>query len=285
MKMGMKWAVPVIVSILVIGLLYSSDTQTADAHSVCVVGLSGCNDNNPCTSDSCVAAPLLSHLPSITSGHCENTPRTGSCGDGNACTTDGTCSAGVCTGITTVANGTPCADGDACNGDETCQSGTCTAGTALDCDDGKECTTDTCDSQLGCENQDVPSGTTCGSLGEGVCDLQDRCDGSGSCIDEVAEVTVSCRAASNDCDVEEFCDGAGSCPADALEPAGTVCGIPADGVKLNCDGTGICVTTTVITCGLGTTLNPTTLECEANVCDPNVADDDDDDDEEDDDDD
>jgi len=174
-----KWATPVIVSILVIGLLYSVDTQTADAHSVCgIFSPSGsiCDDANVCTIDSCELS-------------------------------------------VTIVPGPP------------------------------------------------PSVT-----------FHDHCD-----FDSTG-VTVSCRAASNDCDVEEFCDGAGSCPADALEPAGTVCGIPADGVKLNCDGTGICVTTNVVTCGLGTTLNPTTLVCEANIC-VDVDDDDDEDDDEDEDDD
>jgi len=238
------WTVPVIVSILVIGLLYSVDTQTADAHDGCtIIGLSDTcvDDDNPCTTVSCESAftPSPFHL----GDHCKNTPITGTCDDANACTSSDVCSAGVC------------------------------VGDPKNCGDGNECTADNCNPQTGlCANPNSPNEATCGSLGDGVCDLQDRCDGSGSCIDEVAEVTVSCRAASNDCDVEEFCDGAGSCPADVLEPAGTVCGIPADGVKLNCDGTGICVLSSAITCGDGTELVDGV--CVANIC---VAVDDDDD--------
>jgi FtsP/CotA-like multicopper oxidase with cupredoxin domain len=46
----------------------------------------------------------------------------------------------------------PCDDGDLCNGGETCdaETGTCGAGAPLDCDDGKPCTVDSCDPELGC---------------------------------------------------------------------------------------------------------------------------------------
>ena len=42
--------------------------------------------------------------------------------------------------------------------------GTSTAGTPLNCDDGNDCTTDTCDAVLGCLHSPVPDGTSCGVL-------------------------------------------------------------------------------------------------------------------------
>lgn len=56
-----------------------------------------------------------------------------------------------------------CDDGQFCNGEETCDlgSGECQAGTAPDCDDGEECTVDSCDEEADmCVNDDsgCPSG-------------------------------------------------------------------------------------------------------------------------------
>ena len=47
---------------------------------------------------------------------------------------------------------TACSDGNVCNGVELCNviSGVCEPGPALDCDDSKLCTTDTCDPVTGC---------------------------------------------------------------------------------------------------------------------------------------
>ncbi len=69
----------------------------------------------------------------------------------------------------------------------------------------------------------------------GACDLQDTCDGAGTCVDNVAARNVKCRdkVPGNDCDVDDFCDGTSkSCP-DAFAPAGTSC---SDGNA--CTGTG-----------------------------------------------
>ncbi len=93
------------------------------------------------------------------------------CDDANLCTTD---SCDVPTGHCSsqaVADGTSCADANVCNGAETCAAGVCTAGTPLNCDDGNECTADTCDPLAGCQSTTLPDGTTCslGSCVGGVC--------------------------------------------------------------------------------------------------------------------
>jgi len=263
--MGMlgKWAIPVFASILVFGFSYPLDTQSADAHSVCNrFSPSACGDGNVCTTDKCD----FDFIPPATiHEHCSNIPNTKTCNDGNVCTSSDICSAGACVGGANVADGTSCADANACNGDETCQSGACTAGTQLNCNDDIECTDDICVPASGCVNDLTAIGTVCGSPGDGLCDLQDTCDGLGACINEVAQDTVSCRAAGNDCDAEEFCDGAGSCTADALEPEGTVCGdTVVVGVNQNCNDAGICVISSAIECGEGTELVDGV--CEANIC-------------------
>jgi cysteine-rich repeat protein len=81
---------------------------------VCVPGVSpNCDDHNPCTADPCVEPTGCTHPP---------TPAGSACSDSNACTV-----------------------GDACDG-----AGTCRSTGPLVCDDGKECTTDTCNTQSGC---------------------------------------------------------------------------------------------------------------------------------------
>jgi hypothetical protein len=68
----------------------------------------------------------------------------------------GHCADGTCTGAPLVCN-----DGNACNGVETCDPGTgCLAGTPPDCNDDDECTADTCEPTLGCQNTSEPTAYT-----------------------------------------------------------------------------------------------------------------------------
>lgn len=94
------------------GSLCNGD-ETCQA-GICTAGTPpNCDDNNPCTTDSC--DPQLG---------CQHTP---------------------------VANGTPCPNATVCDGAETCQSGTCTVGAPLTCDDGLFCNgVEACDAQNGC---------------------------------------------------------------------------------------------------------------------------------------
>jgi len=85
-----------------------------------------CNDNNPCTDDSCNPAT-----------GCEHVNNTAACNDGNACTDNDTCGGGVCAGT-----GIVCNDGNVCT-DDTCipASGCVYANNTSACDDGNACTT------------------------------------------------------------------------------------------------------------------------------------------------
>ena len=78
----------------------------------CVAGESlVCDDENPCTDDSCDSILGCQYAPD---------------------------------------NGNSCDDGNVCNGGETCSSGDCEAGEMLDCEDGNNCTEDICDPADGC---------------------------------------------------------------------------------------------------------------------------------------
>jgi len=81
-----------------------------------------------------------------------------SCGSGQ-------CVDGACVGVPTTGNvcddDSECIDGDVCDGVERCVAGRCRGGSAIDCDDGLDCSDDRCDEALGsCVS--IPSTSACG---------------------------------------------------------------------------------------------------------------------------
>ena len=92
-----------------------------------------CNDQNPCTADSCEENFCLHTL---IEGCCISDFQ---CDDGGICTTD-TCENSVCV---SMVNEKPCNDGDACTIMDTCEFGAC-GGVDLNCDDAQSCTLDAC---------------------------------------------------------------------------------------------------------------------------------------------
>jgi MYXO-CTERM domain-containing protein len=167
-----------------------------------------CDDGNACTeSDECNG-----------SGRCVGTQK-------DCSNLDGPCTLGTCDSVTgncvadEKADGTTCDDGDACTDPDTCQSGSCTSGATVDCDDGNECTAESCDSVNGCQYTDVAAGTTCGAAAA----CQDgttlapgsECDGSGTCS---ALPTVDCSpylcdsgACTSTCTDDDDCAGDAYC--------------------------------------------------------------------------
>jgi YVTN family beta-propeller protein/cysteine-rich repeat protein len=92
------------------------------------------------------------------------------CDDGN--TTDGDCCSSACE----LETGQSCDDGDACTTNDTCDSSpACVGGPPLDCDDGDLCTEDSCDSLLGCVNDDAPRGG-CREPGKSLLLIKDQSD-------------------------------------------------------------------------------------------------------------
>ena len=160
----------------------------ACANGVCASGGAlDCDDDNPCTVDTC--------HPAI---GCEYTAIEGSCDDDNQCTETDTCENGECvgsdplecidgnpctndgcapdTGCTFIANDASCDDADACTTQDQCSQGNCLGGPALGCDDDQECTDDSCIADSGCIFTPVADGTDCTQDGGIVCQ-------NGSCVE------------------------------------------------------------------------------------------------------
>jgi len=172
------------------------DVCNGDEHCVsgeCATGTPPvCDDGNVCTADLCDAQT-----------GCDNFAVGGDCSDGDECNGlencfDGECTAGtplvcddgnVCTAdschadhgceTTPLVDGTSCADDDVCNGAEICQGATCTSGASLQCEDGNDCTLDSCDAVAGCQTELAPDGALCDDLD--ACTTGDHCDGAGVC--------------------------------------------------------------------------------------------------------
>ncbi len=230
-----------------------------------------CDDNNPCTRDTCDPAVGCKFEPLSA----------GSCDDKNLCTGDGTCSNGTCQpgapiscddnnpctagscdstqGCVQIPVSGSCDDGDPCTGAGTCQLGSCVPGTAITCADSNDCTADFCKAGVGCQfvpRTDVPcnDGNACtindtcvsGQCKSGTplnCDdgnpcTLDLCTASG-CSNTALAPGAGCSD-NNPCTVNDVCS-AGSC----IPGAPRVCD---DGNSCTDDvcsvGAGGCVSTT-----------------------------------------
>ena len=96
-----------------------------------------CSDGNVCNgTETCVA------------GHCTNGTSL-SCNDQNPCTID-SCDPALGCQHGPRPDGSSCDDGDVCNGVATCQGGQCTAGSPLFCDDADPSSVNGCDPLGGC---------------------------------------------------------------------------------------------------------------------------------------
>jgi len=188
-----------------------------------------CNDNNPCTADSCDPKKGCQHTPQ--GGQCE--------ADGNKCTGPDLCKSGTCivggkkgcddnNACTADSCDTKkgdclynnlaqsCDDGDACTKGDTCgkdKAGkhVCLSGKKVDCNDGNKCTNDSCDSKKGCTNAlDTKTAHACyggpaATRGKGTCkDGQAQCksDGTlGPCLGATLPVKKeACDSKDDDCD-------------------------------------------------------------------------------------
>ena len=121
-----------------------------------------CDDGDPCTvGDKCIAGECGGGVPV-------------SCDDQNPCTTQ-YCDDGV--GCVYQDNFSTCSDGDVCTVNDLCSGGECIGGASLKCDDGNECTADSCDSAVGCVHV-----AAAGECDDGnACTEGDHCQG-GKCV-------------------------------------------------------------------------------------------------------
>ncbi|MHC5109551.1 MAG: hypothetical protein ACYTHJ_06695 [Planctomycetota bacterium] len=215
---------------------YCNGREVCGVDGTCQPGELDCDDDNPCTEDTCnpdLEICIHTPIPECCVAH-------GQCDDGNECTDDfcdrpDSCNTGTCTYAPRAAgapcgnqqgsqcdlsdtcdgngicepnlrpDGSPCFDGLYCTQNDTCSNGVCTGGTQRDCDDGSACTIDICDNdEAMCEYVPV----------EDCCITNDDCDDG------------------NDCTVNVCADG--NCVNPPL-PTGTSCGNDADTACSNAD--------------------------------------------------
>ncbi|MEZ4286763.1 MAG: hypothetical protein R3A47_01160 [Polyangiales bacterium] len=169
-------------------------SQCGDGGALCVA----CNDGNECTADSCENNECISNALLIgtecSGGYCTGLDpfpacvgcvADSQCDDGNECTENqcenfvcayvshasGTsCATGVCDGAPSAPECVECVSDAQCGGGEAyClfDANLCVGClTGADCDDGNECTTDTC-MMHACVSDPSPKGSECST---GVCD-------------------------------------------------------------------------------------------------------------------
>ena len=126
------------------------------------------------------------------------------------------CEAAVCQNGECVTEslpfGTPCDDGEACTVGESCTApqGLCLGGTLIECKDDEPCTSDFCDSELGCtfppKSGDCEDGQ--------ICTVNDFCNEEGQCE---SGTDKSCSDG-NDCTMDYCLDSVG-CQYDVLDGA------------------------------------------------------------------
>jgi hypothetical protein len=154
------------------------------------------------------------------------------CEDGNPCTDDLCDTIEGCVFVNDDSN--LCGDADLCNGEETCQIGVCTGGTPLDCDDGNDCTDDSCDPPVGCVHVGNDSlcddGDACNgeeTCQEGRCSQGTPlvCDDDNACTDDACVSPGGCVFTSNN---PGACDDGDACTVDDACLSGACQGVAVD---------------------------------------------------------
>jgi Stigma-specific protein, Stig1 len=193
-----------------------------------------CDDGNLCTlNDAC------------SDGVCRGDAL--DCNDDDPCTSDSCNPSGIGCVYTVEVDGTPCDDGNLCTQGEECVSGVCGQGTPLSCDDGMFCNgPEGCDPASGC----FPTGDPCnGPDGDGDCSESCNesgdhctapdpdsapCDDGNLCTQSEECVSGVCgQGTPLSCDDGMFCNGPEGCdPASGCFPTGDPCNGP--------DGDGDC---------------------------------------------
>jgi hypothetical protein len=124
-----------------------------DTDDVCALD-QRCDGNGACVAGRTITCtgPCLTGACDPTSG-CVVAATDPSCNDGNPCTADSCVAAATCQSI--PQDGTACPPADACHTVGTCRAGSCDGGTPLQCNDGDFCTDDVCDPATGCRHPAV----------------------------------------------------------------------------------------------------------------------------------
>ena len=223
-----------------------------------------CDDSNVCTTDSCApiegcvfaanALPCDADAnPCTVDDACVNKVCVAGailpCDDGNVCTADA-CDkgSGACAYVGLPKDGTACdADGNICSVADSCLNGKCIAGLQWVCDDGDECTADSCDPKLACQ---YAANTAPCNADNNACTVGDACSNK-SCLPGKATA----------------CDDKNPCTVDACEVKSGLCvynGLPKNGVPCDADAS-IC--TVADACDAGKCAAGKASNCDdANAC-------------------
>ena len=238
-----------------------------DEPDVISCGAADCNDGDPCSIDSCGAGDVCVHTPVADGAVCASNGLPGGCllgacvpvcaildcSDGSPCTTD-SCDAlnGKCANVALP-------DLSACDfggNPGACTGGACVAACeVVDCNDGDDCTSDSCDPGTGtCSSVTAPNGTACDFGGlPGIC-------ASGACQDAQLCSGVNC-------------DDGNVCTDDVCDPADGSCTNGPVAAATACDYMGLPGLCAASTCGLACNV----LDCDDgddctdDLCDPFVG--------------
>jgi hypothetical protein len=239
------------------------DGNSCTVGDLCLMGtcqggeLLSCDDQNPCTEDSCDADSGCIFLPAPLP-----------CDDGNPCTQSDSCSQGVCFAgpEKSCQDGNPCTldscnltdglcahaavdwtcdDGNACSVGDSCEAGGC-VGEPVDCDDQNPCTADGCSGDVGCVY--TPIGAPCDdgnpcTIGD-ICQQGDcspgpgevHCDDDNPCTDDLCDLTTGlCLYLANlaNCDDGNPCTAGDQCLAGEC--------VPGDSGLCQCENDGGCL--------------------------------------------
>jgi hypothetical protein len=161
------------------------DTVASIVHdAICACA---CDDENPCTRDTC--------RPDGSCGH-----DVASCDDGDACTVDSCSSVSGCAHAPAAA-GTACNDGNPCTQADRCEQGACVGGSPVVCAAMDQCHgAGTCDPVTGaCSNPTLPDMTECST--------DHSCNGQGMCLHGICAGLPCgpCTPTCDGCGPDEFC--------------------------------------------------------------------------------
>lgn len=244
------------------------DGNACTLGDVCTLGLcvgitTTCDDANVCTDDNCL--PLTG---------CLNPPNAATCTDSDACSVGEACSSGLCqgalfancndnnvctddacspaSGCTNLANAATCTDGDACTTGDHCAESSCLTTGVKPCDDGKLCTDNTCDVDLGCvfpaNSLACSDGNKC-TLGDHCVDGGCKTTGAFDCDDKTACTTDGCdkNAGCFHLPVSGLCEDGDPCTSGEYCQGGVCvggssidCNDDVDCTIDSCDGLGGC---------------------------------------------
>ena len=254
----------------------ASGTESAFSNELVVAAeqqclVSGCNDNNPCTVDTCTA----------TGCKFDPAPLVGTtCNDGNAMTFNDVCqSNGSCAGTVAQCNAdADCpAPSDVCAGPQSCVNHKCQAGTSpkpdeTACNDGNAatkydvcrsgvCRGFACGSDAQCSDGQACNGVetcvnnACVAGTPMVCDDGNVCNGAEKCVGSacVAGTPMQCPADDGPC-FDSFCDPKAGCRVQT-HPDGSSCQTSMSGAEGQCSA-GVCIAAPVSGSTTSTTHDP-----------------------------